>query len=89
VVTHVEEQRKRVVSTCWPREGPPRGQRSTTVTYNVTFDAEGREVGRGLVEDRRTPGGKFGKCLGRLTGMPFSISPPGTYVTLRIPVSYP
>jgi hypothetical protein len=89
VVTHVEEQRKRVVQTCWPREGLPKGRRSTTVTYNVTFDPEGREVGRGIVQDRRAPAGKFGKCLGQLQGMPFSISPPGTYVTLRIPVSYP
>jgi hypothetical protein len=68
MVTSVEEQRKRVVQTCWPKEGLPKGRKSTTVTYNVTFDAEGREVGRGLVQDRRAPAGKFGKCLGRLQG---------------------
>jgi hypothetical protein len=89
VVTHVEQQRKRVVSTCWPKEGLPKGQRSATITYNVTFNPQGREVGRGIVQDRRAPAGKFAKCLSQLHGMPFSISPPGTYVTLRIPVTYP
>jgi hypothetical protein len=88
VVSHVEEQRQRLVSTCWPKEGLPRGSRSTTVTYNVTFNPQGREVGRGIVQDRRAPAGKFGTCL-QLQGKPFSISPPGTYVSLRIPVTYP
>jgi hypothetical protein len=89
VVTHVEQQRRQVVSTCWPREGLPKGQRSATLTYNVTFSPDGREIGRGLVQDRRAPAGKFAKCLAQLQGMPFSISPPGTYVTLRVPVTYP
>jgi hypothetical protein len=89
VVTRVEEQRREVVSSCWPREGLPRGQRSATVTYNVTFDPNGREVTRGLVQDRRAPAGQFGKCLAQLQTAPFSISPPGRYVTLRVPVAYP
>lgn len=89
VVTRVEEQRREVVSSCWPREGLPRGQRSATVTYNVTFDAQGREVARGIAQDRRAPAGEFGKCLGQLQTAPFSISPPGRYVTLRVPVAYP
>jgi hypothetical protein len=89
VETHVEQQRRRVISTCWPKDGLPRGHRSTTVTYNVTFNPAGREVARGIVQDRRAPAGKFGKCLGQLHEAPFSISPPGTYVTLRIPVTYP
>jgi hypothetical protein len=89
VVTRVEEQRPRVVSTCWPREGLPNGRRSATVTYNVTFNPAGREVARGISQDRRAPAGTFGKCLGQLQGTQLSISPPGTYVTLRVPVTYP
>jgi hypothetical protein len=85
----VEEQRREVVSSCWPREGLPRGQRSATVTYNVTFDPQGREVARGIGQDRRAPAGEFGKCLAQLQTTPFSISPPGRYVTLRVPVAYP
>jgi hypothetical protein len=89
VLTHVEQQRKRVVSSCWPKEGLPKGQRSATVTYSLTFNPEGREVGRGIVQDRRAPAGKFARCLGLLRGTAFSISPPGTYVTLKVPVAYP
>jgi hypothetical protein len=89
VVTRVEEERPRVVSTCWPKEGLPNGRRSATITYNVTFNPAGREVARGIVQDRRAPAGQFGKCLGQLRGTQLSISPPGTYVTLRVPVTYP
>jgi hypothetical protein len=89
VVSRVEQQRPEVVSSCWPREGLPRGQRSATVTYNVTFDPSGREVARGIVQDRRAPAGQFGKCLAQLQTTPFSISAPGRYVTLRVPVAYP
>lgn len=90
VVSHLEHERRRVVSTCRPRETLPRGQASATVTYNMTFNPDGREVGRGIVQDRRASAGKFGKCLGDLRGEKITISPPpGTYVTIRVPVTYP
>jgi hypothetical protein len=88
VATQLEEQRARVLSAC-AKEGLPRGRRSATLTYNLTFDPEGREVGRGMVQDRRAPAGKLGKCLGRLPAKPTSIAPPGTYVSFQVPVTYP
>jgi hypothetical protein len=89
VVAQFEEQRSRVLSAC-AKAGLPRGLRSATLTYNLTFDAVGREVGRGMVQDRRAPAGKLGKCLGLLPVEPMSITPPpGTYVSLSVPVTYP
>jgi hypothetical protein len=85
----IERARPHVVARCWPRDGLPGGRRRTTITYNVTFDPDGHEIGRGLLDDRRAPAGEFGKCLRRLGETPLSVSPPGTFVTLRLPVTYP
>jgi hypothetical protein len=85
----IERLREQVVSRCWPRDGLPGGRRQATVTYHVTFDPSGREIARGLLEDRRAPAGEFGRCLRRLAGAPLSVSPPGTFVTLKLPVTYP
>lgn len=89
IFTRVEEERPKVVERCWPRDGLPRGQRSASVTYNVSFDAAGREIARGVQSDRRAPAGAFGSCLSRFQGARFTISPPGRPVTLRVAVTYP
>jgi hypothetical protein len=85
----LERMREHVVSRCWPRGGLRGGRRQTTLTYNVTFDPTGREVARGVLEDRRAPAGEFGRCLRRLEGTSLSVAPPGTFVSLRLPVTYP
>lgn len=84
----LERLRQQVVERCWPRDGLPGGRRQTTVTYNVTFDPTGREIARGILDDRRSPAGAFGGCLRRLEGTSLSVSPTGSYVTLRLPVTY-
>jgi hypothetical protein len=90
MLAHVEETRDLVVERCVPRDGFPGGQRSGTLTYNVSFDEHGREIARGLVDDRRNPtGGAFGRCLQANRGEPFRISPPGRPISLRITVTYP
>jgi hypothetical protein len=87
--SELERTREHVVARCWPRDGLPGGRRRTTVTYDVTFDPAGREIARGVLEDRRAPAGEFGRCLRRLEGTSLSVEPPGTFVTLRLPVTYP
>lgn len=84
----LERLRPYVVERCWPRDGLSGGRSQTTLTYNVTFNPEGREVARGIIDDRRAPSGAFGRCLRRLGGTALAISPPGTYVTLKLPVTY-
>lgn len=85
----LEARRPEDLARCWPSGGLPRGLPSTTVTYDLTFDPAGREVARGLSDDRRAPAGALGHCLSRSPGAPLAIPPQGTFVSLRIPVSYP
>jgi hypothetical protein len=77
------------VSRCWPRGGLGGGRREATVTYDLTFDPGGREIARGMLEDRRAPAGEFGRCLRQLENTSLAVSPPGSFVTLRVPVTYP
>jgi len=53
------------------------------------FDAQGREIGRGIGSDRAAPSGEFGKCLRKLEGTTFSIPPPGMQVSVSVPVTFP
>jgi hypothetical protein len=85
----LEAQRPAIVSECWPSGGLPRGAKNAKVTLHVTFDAQGREIARGLVEDRRAPAGAFGQCLRKLPGTRLSLSPTGQRVAVAIPMTYP
>jgi hypothetical protein len=57
------------------------------VTLNVTFDASGREIARGVSTDRRTPA-EFTACL-RTIPTPVDVAPPGSTVAVAVPLSYP
>lgn len=85
----LEAYRSSIVSECWPSGGLPGGAKSAKVTLHVTFDAQGREIARGISEDRRAPSGAFGTCLRKLSGTTLSLPPPGRTVAVSIPVSYP
>jgi hypothetical protein len=67
------------------RGDPPRA----TVTIDSTFDRHGREIARGVSEDRRAPAGELAACLRQLQGVALSISPPGANVGVRVPVAFP
>jgi hypothetical protein len=84
-----ETYRNEIVSQCWPEKGLPRGARTAKLTINVTFDAQGHEIARGISEDRRAPAGEFGRCVRSLSGITLGVSPPGSNVAVSIPVSYP
>lgn len=78
----LEDQRPQILARCPPGSG------GAQVTFNVTFDAQGREIARGISENRRARAGAFAKCLRDMDGMPLSIPPPGTNVAVSIPVSF-
>jgi hypothetical protein len=84
----LESVRELIVSRCWPRNGVD-GRNSARVTFNVTFDAQGRQIARGITEDRRAPAGAFGKCLRELPGTALAIAPPGTNIGVSLSVAYP
>ncbi len=56
------------------------------LTFNVTFDAEGRQIARGMVEDRATSRADVTRCVDeRLAAL--TIPPPGVTVQVDLPVT--
>jgi hypothetical protein len=84
----IESLRAQIVSRCWPAGGLPGGRSSATLSFNVAFDAQGREIARGISEQRRAPAGEFARCLRKMEA-PLSISPPGTNVGVSFAVTFP
>ncbi|AUX45071.1 hypothetical protein SOCE26_065520 [Sorangium cellulosum] len=56
--------------------------------FNITFDAQGRQVARGVIEDRETARPEVTACLGTALP-PLSIPPPGARVRVDVPFSLP
>jgi hypothetical protein len=85
----LEDLRPYIVSRCWPSGGLAGGRTSARLTFDITFDAEGREIARGVSEDRRAPAGEFGRCLRSLEGTALSIRAPGSNVGVSLSINYP
>jgi hypothetical protein len=85
----IEKLRPYIVSRCWPEAGLAGGRQSARVILKITFDARGREIARGVSEDRSAPAGEFGSCLLKLEGTSLSIDPPGANVGVSLPVTFP
>jgi hypothetical protein len=83
----IEEQRDYIASSCG--NGGADGRPAAKLTFNITFDAQGREIARGISEDRRAPAGEFGRCLRKLQGITLAVAPPGSNVGVSIPVAFP
>jgi hypothetical protein len=85
----IDSLRNYIVSSCWPASAT--GPATAKLTFNLTFDAQGREIARGIVEGRRAPAParEFGKCLRGLEGTTLAIAPPGANVGVSIPVTFP
>ena len=97
LVRHVADQatagidslRSYIISSCWPASAT--GLAKAKLTFNLTFDVQGREIARGIVEGRRAPAParEFGRCVRRLEGTTLAIAPPGANVGVSIPVAFP
>ena len=85
----IEELRAHIVSRCWPGGASGGGPSSTQITLDVTFDAQGHEIARGISEDRRSPAPEFVRCLRNLEGTVLSVAPPGANVGVNVPVTFP
>jgi hypothetical protein len=84
----IETLRPQMISRCWPSGGLRGGRASARLTFNVAFDAQGREVMRGVSEDRRAPAGEFARCVREMEGT-MTVSAPGTNVTVSVPMTFP
>ena len=81
----IETYRPTFVSRCTPPGGLGEGAQ---VTFHVTFDAQGREIARGISENRRHRAGAFAKCMREISGIDLAIAPPGTNVAVSVPMTF-
>jgi hypothetical protein len=84
----LEEARPELIERCVPesRRGGPGG---ATFTFNVTFDPGGREIARGISEDRRFRAPEVASCLRRLPLGSLRVPPPGAIVGVRVALNLP
>lgn len=94
LVTRVTEEATRSLEAA--RAGlaarcPPDRARTTPgrFTFNVVFDASGREIARGIAEDRRARAPEVAACLRALPLGALQVSPPGASVGVRVALSLP
>ena len=85
----LEAQRALLVERCWkPAVAKVPEPTSTKLTLSLSFDAEGLQIGRGVVEDRATSRADVTACV-LSTLQPLSIPPPGAGAFIEIPFSLP
>lgn len=81
----LEQARGDLVARCVP----PGSATSAKLTFNLAFDAQGREVARGISDDRRAPAPEVAGCLRRLPMGSLRVSAPGTHVGVRVAMQLP
>lgn len=84
----LETARPGLAERCVPPERRASG-RSARVTFNVTFDATGREIARGISDDRRAPAPEVARCLRRLPLGALRVPAPGANVGVRVAMTLP
>lgn len=82
----LEARRDRFVAACG---GVDAGAVSQELTFSLAFDSQGREVGRGISDDRRAPANPVPECLRKLRDTPLKIEPPGEPVSVVVPFRFP
>lgn len=85
----LEALRSDLLQKCWPSGGLPKGRTSARLTFSVAYDAHGREVARGVSEDRRAPTGELKRCISRQPLGTLRISPPGANVSVKVALNLP
>jgi hypothetical protein len=86
VKVKIETLRPQILSRCSPAGGMAGGAR---LTFNLTFDASGREIARGITGQRTAPGAELARCLREMDGIELAIPAPGASVAVAVPVTFP
>jgi hypothetical protein len=82
-------QRTRLRDVCYrPAVLAGGAQLSAVWTVNVTFDAQGNQLARGLVEQRGTSTPELTQCMGKEI-QPLTVPPPGATIMVEIPLAFP
>jgi hypothetical protein len=85
----LEESRSELIERCVPANRLVHGDPGARFTFNVTFDASGREIARGIGEDRRLRAPEVASCLRKIPVGSLRVSPPGTTVGVRVAMHLP
>jgi hypothetical protein len=81
----LEAERAQIVAACWT--GPRDPQR---YDVQIAVGADGREIGRSVSEVRDAPSRPdIAACVRRQNFPPIAIAPPGTPLTITIPLVLP
>jgi hypothetical protein len=85
----LEQQRSTFVERCWsPSAQKSPEPASARYSFNITVDARGVEIARGISEDRAAFRADVGQCL-RGLGDKIAVSPPGATVQVTVPLTLP
>ncbi len=84
-----KEKVKTFVPKCWdPALKLEPNPAIAKYTFDVTFDAEGREIARGISDDRSAERRDVAICLRELPPS-MQIPPPGALVRVELPLTFP
>jgi hypothetical protein len=89
VTRKLEESRSELIERCVPARRLVHGDPGARFTFNVTFDASGREIARGIGEDRRLRAPEVASCLRKLPIGSLRVSAPGATVGVRVAMHLP
>jgi hypothetical protein len=82
----IEAARDRLGERCAPRGPLPDGRGPARLVMSLTFDREGREIARGVTQDRRARSAELAGCLHDLPRL--AVTPPAANVGVAIPVTF-
>jgi hypothetical protein len=86
----LEQTRAQLVERCQAEGGLTGRSRGARFTFNVTFDANGREIARGINEDRRFRAPpELSRCVRSLPPGSLRVTPPGANVGVRVAMMFP
>ncbi|WP_437477454.1 hypothetical protein WME75_28345 [Sorangium sp. So ce1014] len=85
----LDAHRPALVERCYrPAIAAQPAPRGVKYVFNLTFDAQGRQIARGILEDRETSRPEITACL--VTALPpVAVAPPGASVRVDVPFSLP
>ncbi|WP_437964353.1 hypothetical protein WMF04_32155 [Sorangium sp. So ce260] len=85
----LDAHRPALVERCYrPAVAAQPAPREVKYVFNLTFDAQGRQIARGVIEDRETSRPEVTTCL--LAALPpVAVAPTGSSVRVDVPFSLP
>ncbi|WP_437934413.1 hypothetical protein [Sorangium sp. So ce341] len=85
----LDARRPALVERCYkPAIAAQPAPREVKYVFNLTFDAQGRQIARGIIEDREASRPDVTACLATALP-PVAVEPPGASVRVDVPFSLP